>query len=142
MIHPSKLIPAALVGLLAVGLTACGNTVSTAAFKGEQHEVAQALSNLQADVRAADEQKVCANDLAGPVVARLGRFRGGCKQAIKTQLSEIDNLDVTVQSVQVSGAGAKLQASATVKSHYSGKSRTRTLTLVKEGGKWKLSGLA
>ena len=39
---------------VAVGVTACGTTVSTGSFKGEQREVAQAISSLQTDVKAAD----------------------------------------------------------------------------------------
>jgi hypothetical protein len=128
--------------LLAGGLAACGSTVSTSSFKGEQHEVAQAISDLQSDVRAADEQKICKSDLASAVVTRLSSARGGCPQAIKNQLPEIDNLDVSVQSVQVSGTGAHRTASARVKSNYTGNSRLRTVSLVLEGGKWKISGVA
>jgi hypothetical protein len=127
--------------LLAVGLAGCASPVSTAGFKGEDHEVAQTISNLQADVTAADQQKICANDLASAVVARLNLTPGGCKQAIKSQLAEVDNFQVTVQSVLVSGAGAGRTASAHVKSIYAGKSRPGTLSLVKEGGKWKISGV-
>src|ERR1700676_1370102 len=92
--------------LLALGLAACGTTVSTAGFKGEEHEVAQAISNLQTDATAGDQHKLCANDLAGPVVAR---FRGaapgsagtgasataGCEKVIKRQLAEVDTLDTS-----------------------------------------------
>src|SRR6266851_6732403 len=50
--------------LLALALGACGSTVSTSGFKGEPHEAVQAVSNLQSDATAADEKKVCADDLA------------------------------------------------------------------------------
>jgi hypothetical protein len=129
------------VPMLAVGLAGCASTVSTAGFKGEDHEVVQTISNLQADVTAADEKKICANDLASAVVARLSLARGGCRQAIKSQLAEVDNFQVTVQSVLVSAAGARRTASAHVKSVYSGKTRPGTVSLVKEGGKWKISGV-
>jgi copper chaperone CopZ len=124
--------------LLAVGLAACGAAaVSTSGFKGEDHAVAQAISNLQSDVTAGDEQKICANDLASAVVARLQGATGGCKQAITGQLAEVDSLELSVESVQVSGA----TASARVKSVYEGKSRLSTLALQKESGKWKISAL-
>jgi hypothetical protein len=130
----------ALLGatLLVFGLAACGSTVATSSFKGEQHEVAQAISNLQSDTRAGDQQKVCENDLAGPVVTRLSTAPGGCKQAVKGQLAEIDNFDVTVESVQITGSGSKRTATAQVKSVYNGKKRVRTVSLVFEGGKWKI----
>jgi hypothetical protein len=132
----------ALLGatLLAFAVAACGSTVATSNFTGEQHEVAQAISNLQSDTRAAEQQKVCENDLAGPVVARLSAAPGGCKQAIKGQLAEIDNFDVTVESVQITAA--KRTASARVKSVYNGKKRARTVSLVFEGGKWKILGVS
>jgi Domain of unknown function (DUF4878) len=122
--------------VFAVGVTACGNTVSTTAFKGESHQVAQAILQLQSDVTAADEQKVCANDLASSVLARLHSAKGGCKEVLKNQLAEIDNFEATVRSIQVSGS----TATATVKSIYAGKNRIGKVTLVKESGKWKLSG--
>jgi hypothetical protein len=133
-----------LFGALALtaGLAACGSTVSTTNFKGEQHEVAQAISNLQSDVRATEQQKICSNDLAAPVVARLNATPGGCKQALKGQLTEIDNTEVTVESVKIAGTGSKRTATARVKSTYNGKNRVTTVTLIDEGGRWKLLSVA
>ena len=124
--------------LLAAGLVACGSTVSTAGFKGEQHTIAQTISNLQSDATAADQKKICTSDLASAVVSRLGGLKG-CEAAIKRQLVEIDSLEVSVQSITLGAGGAS--ATARVKSIYGGKSAFRTVTLVKEGGKWKVSGL-
>ena len=126
------------VPLLAVGVVACGNTVSTAGFKGEEHAVAQAISNLQSDATAADQKKICASDLASAVIARLGGTKG-CEQAIKNQLAEIDSLEVKVQSITLGAGGAT--ATTRVKSTYGGKRVYRTVTVVKEGGTWKVSGL-
>jgi hypothetical protein len=131
----------ALLGasLLGMGLAGCGNTVS-ASFKGEDHDVAQTISNLQTDATAGNDQKICTNDLASAVVTRLSSAAGGCKQVIKNQLAEVDNFEVTVQSVKVSAGGSHPAASARVTSIYAGKTRLSTLLLVKEGGKWKVSG--
>ena len=128
--------------LLAMGVAACAKTVSTSNFKGEQHEVAQAISNLQTDVTAGDDTKICKTDLASAVVARLNTARGGCKQAIKNQLAEVDSPELTVQSVQVTATGAQRTASARVRSVYAGKTRPGTLSLIKEGTKWKVSGVS
>jgi hypothetical protein len=154
MAAPVKRAPAlAGAALMALGFAACGSTVSTAGFKGEEREVAQAISNLQTDATAGDQQKICANDLASKVVARLAgatQVSGGkasaavlaaCKQAIKSQLTEVDRFDVTVQSVQMSSAAGQRTASARVKSTYGGKSRPGTVLLVKEGATWKIAGL-
>jgi copper chaperone CopZ len=124
--------------LLAAGLAACGSTVSTSSFKGAEHEVAQTISNLQADATAGEEKKICANDLAKAVVARLGGTTG-CEATIKDQLDQVDSMELNVQSVKVAPAGAA--ASAQVKGIYAGKTRLGTLSLVKEGGKWKVSSL-
>jgi hypothetical protein len=122
--------------LLALALAACGNTVSTSAFKGPQHEVAQAISDLQADATAGDEKKLCTRDLAASVVTRLGG-KSACEKSLKQQVTEIDNLEVTVNSIQVAGPAS---ATAKVKSTYSGKKgKETTISLVKEGGRWKLA---
>ncbi len=139
--------------LLALGLAACGSTVSTGNFKGEAHAVAQRISDYQADIAAASEQKLCSEDLSSAVRARLstateaGRHAPsahipvstyGCKQALKRQLGSIDDYEATVEKVAVSGA----TATAVVKSTWSGKSRLTTLELVKEGGSWRIAGLS
>jgi hypothetical protein len=123
---------------LATALAACGSTVSTSSFKGAQHEVAQTISDLQADATAGDEKKVCGRDLAAAVLTRLGG-KAGCEKAIKQQLNELDNLETTVSSIQLTGAA---RATATVKSVYSGKKRTATISLVKEGSRWKVAAIS
>lgn len=124
--------------LTALALAGCGNTVSTSAFKGAEQQVAQTIANLQADATAAEQGKICADDLAAAVVRRLGGAKG-CEAAIKSQLQQVDSLEVSVQSVAVAPAGTT--ATAQVKSIHEGKSRPSAVSLVKEGGKWKISGL-
>jgi hypothetical protein len=123
--------------LSALALTACGSTVSTAGFTGERHEAAQTIANLQADATAAEEKKICADDLAAALVTRLGGAKR-CEAAIKNQLAEVDNLEASVESVQVAAGGKT--ATARVKSIHEGKNATSAVSLVKEGGKWKISG--
>jgi hypothetical protein len=120
----------------ATALAACGTSTSTAGFKGAEHEVAQTIADLQSDVTSGEEKKICANDIAAAAVARLGG-RAGCERTVKDQLNEIDNTELTVESVKVSGN----TATATVKSVYGGKKRTVSVSLVKEGGRWKVSAI-
>jgi hypothetical protein len=127
--------------LLAVLLAACGSSVATTSFKGEEHEVAQAISDLQTNASAGNEQKLCADDLAGTVVGALNRSPGGCSKAIKNQLAEIDSFEVSIHGVHLTANGAHPTATATVKSIDAGKTRTSTVTLIKEAGRWKVSGL-
>jgi hypothetical protein len=131
-------LPALLcLPLCAVALAACGATVSTAGFAGEKHAVAQTISNLQAAATASEPKKICAEYLAATVVTRLGGAKG-CEAAIKSQLTEVDSLEASVESVQLAADGRS--ASARVKSVHEGKKTNSTLPLVKEGGKWKISG--
>lgn len=123
---------------LAVGLAACGNKVSTSNFKGEQHAVAQAVSNLQSHATALEAKKICGEDFARANVARLNAAAEGCKKAVESQLKEIDSFEVTVESIQINGD----HATARVKSIHSGKKRLSTMTLVKEGAKWRVSGVS
>jgi hypothetical protein len=128
--------------LLAIAFAACGSTSSVTGFKGEQRAAAQAIANLQTYATARDEQKICTNLLAKAVVARLELAKGGCKQAMNKQLGEIDSFEVTVQSLQVDASAAPPTASASVKNVRSGKTRLSTVSLVKEGGKWKISSIS
>jgi hypothetical protein len=132
--------PAALlcVPLLALGASACASTTSVSSFKGENHAVAQTISDLQTYGTAGEAQKICSEVLSHAVTARLDLARGGCKQALKTQLSQVDTPEVTVEKVQLHGARS---ATAEVKSTYAGKAKLTTVTLVKEDGAWKISQL-
>lgn len=132
-------IAALCAPVLAMGVAACGNTVSTGSFKGEQQQVAQAVANLQSHATALEAKKICEDDLARVRVKQLNAAPGGCKAAIESQVKQIDNYATTVEAVAI-GAGAKT-ATAKVKSVYAGKKGTQTLTLIKEGGSWKISGL-
>ena len=125
----------------ALALGACAKSVSTSAFKGEQHDVAQTVANLQSDVTASDQKKICSRDLSSSLVKRLNAAPGGCRRAVKDQLAEVDNLDLTVESVAVHAAGAARSATAVVSSTFEGKKRRSTLSLTFESGSWKLSGV-
>ncbi|HTD09163.1 MAG TPA: hypothetical protein VK680_09760 [Solirubrobacteraceae bacterium] len=132
-------LPALLcLSALALALSACASTVATDSFKGRQHDVAQTIANLQADATAGEQKKICANDLAAAVVSRLGGTKR-CEEAIKKQLTEIDSLTVSVQSVKLAAGGTS--ATAAVTSVYEGKKRPSSVSLVKESGKWKISAL-
>ena len=125
------------VPLLAVVVSACASTTANS-FKGESHAVAQTIANLQTDGTAGEAQKICSEELASTVTARLNSTPGGCKQALKSQLSQVDTQELTVEKVDLHGSTS---ASAEVKSTYAGKNKVTTVTLVKENGVWKISKL-
>jgi hypothetical protein len=129
--------------LLAVALSltaaACGTTtVTTGNFKGESHAVAHAIAEFQTDATNGDQKKVCHNDLAQSVQERL-KSSGGCERAVKSQLQQIDNFNMTIGSIKLLSTST---ATATVASTHSGKSRVSTLQLVKEGKSWKLAAVS
>ncbi len=126
--------------LLAGCLAACGATsnVSTSAFKGEQQKVAKAVARLQTHATALEAKKICGEDLAAARVAKLNAAPGGCKRALESQLKQIDSFETTVETVQISGA----TATAKVKGVVGGKKGVQTVTLVREGDKWKISNVS
>jgi hypothetical protein len=127
----------ALAPVLAIGLAACGTTVSTGSYKGESKAVVQRISDFQTDVTGGEESKLCDRDLASVVQTRLRAAGGDCVQALKKQLGAIQNFELTVKSIAVHGTGA----TARVTSTWSGKQRTSTMRFVKEGGAWKITAL-
>lgn len=131
-----RLLALTCLPLSALAISACATTTSTSNYKGTAHEVAQRVADLQADVTAGEQKKICANDLAAGVVQRLGG-RTGCEAALKTQLAEVDSAEASVQSVKLNGSSA----TAKVLSTYSGKKKDTTVTLLKEGSQWKISAL-
>jgi hypothetical protein len=124
--------------LLAIGVSACASTTS-GSFKGEPKAIAQTISDLQTEATAGEAKKICTSLLASSVTARLHSASGGCTQAIKNQISQVDTLSLTVQSILPQTATS---ASAKVKSTYAGQSKITTVSLVKEDGKWKISKLS
>lgn len=126
-----------LAALAPVALAACGEVVATSSFKGESKAVAQTISNFQNDISTANKGNICQKDLASTLRARLNSASGGCQEVIKNQLGQIDTFSLSIESIAVKGSSAQAQ----VKSTYSGKTKVSTLTLVKEGGKWKISGV-
>jgi hypothetical protein len=122
--------------LCALGATACGTTTSTASFKGAEHEAAQTIADLQTDITSSERKKICERDLAAPSVAKLGGIKA-CETAVKNRLSEIDNTELTVEHVTIEGD----KATAQVKSVYGGKKQIRSVTLAKEGSRWRITSI-
>jgi len=133
---PAKLLITLGAALCAVVIAGCGNTVSTSGYSGPDKEIAQTIAHLQSDAQASDQKKLCKEVLSSSVVSRLGGVQG-CENALKTQLKEIDNLEATVHSVKLTGT----TATATVIAITEGKKHLSTVTLVKESGGWRISGV-
>jgi len=133
---PAKLLITLGAALCAAAVAGCGSTVSTSGYSGPDKEIAQTIAHLQSDAQASDQAKLCKEVFSSSVVARLGGVQA-CENALKTQLKEIDNLEATVHSVKLTGT----TATATVIAITEGKKHLSTVTLVKESGGWRISGV-
>jgi hypothetical protein len=123
----------------ALTLAACGTTTgSTSSFTGAKKGVAEAISSFQSDATSLDAAKICKEELAASVVSRLTTKGAKCEKSIKTALEEVDTYTVAVKSIEIKGASAV----AKVKSTVYGKEQPGTMSLVKEGGKWKVADLS
>lgn len=125
----------AAAGLLAV-FVGCGSTTASNSFKGEEHNVAQTIGNLQAYATANESGKICSQLLAAATVEKLGG-QGGCEAALKSQLGQVDSYELATKSVKVDGD----KAVATVEATVSGKKKTEPVSLAKEGSNWKITAL-
>ena len=132
-----KPLSLAALALSALALAACGATVSTEKYKGEEKAVAQRISDFQNDATGSNEKKVCENDLAATVKTKLQSAGSSCQNALKHQLSQIDTLELKIKSIAIKGNAA----SARVTSTWSGKNRESTLALLKEGKAWRIAAL-
>jgi hypothetical protein len=132
-----RLAAAAAAPLMAVGLAACGTTVSTAGFKGEQHAVAKRLADFQSHAGSRENDKICSQDVTAELRQRLGG-KNGCEKAFKRQLEQTDSSELSVQSVTIAPGGKT--ATAGVKSTAAGKKNVPgTIRLAKEGNGWRIA---
>jgi hypothetical protein len=130
----------AIAAAAALGGCAAATTTSSGHFQGQAHAVAQTIDTLSSAASAHDTAKICNSVLASQLVAKLNQAPGGCQRAIGNQLDDADNFDVTVvaNGVLVSGQTATAQVKSTVSGH----DHVDKLTLVSQGGSWRISGLA
>ncbi len=136
---PSKQARLALAALLLGALLAGCGEASTASnsFTGEAHAVASRVDEFQKHASEGSQSKLCSDDLASGLVVSLRKSGKGCTEVLKEQLKNVEDLTLAVQSVSVHDN----HATATVKSTYDGKPKSSTVTLVKEDGAWKISGV-
>jgi len=131
---------AALLAGAALTLSACGQTQKDSAkdFQGDQKAVAQTIEDLQSASRKNNEGKICTDLLAPTLVAKIKTAsKGTCEKVLKTALTDVDSYELQVKKVAVDGN----TATATITSDTGKGERTDTLTLVKDGGAWKIATL-
>jgi hypothetical protein len=139
--------PIALLAALAVLALAAGGCTtsgtgggdSSGDFQGEQEKVASAVEDLQSAGSKGDQDRICSDLLADDLVDRLDRRPGGCRAVVDAALKDTDTSDLTVRSVQVSGATATARVATDVGD---APDQLTTLHLVQQDGRWKIDALS
>jgi Putative lumazine-binding len=132
-----RLLTTTLLG--AAALAGCGTVAprSATTVTGESASVQDAINSFQSAAQSRDTSKLCKQILAPALAAKLKDSGGGCTHVIGNQLDEVDNYNLTIESITVNGTSAH----ARVKSTSNGKDHFDNLLLTKVGSSWRIAGL-
>jgi len=133
--YPPVSVHRVIVLLVLVALAGCGAAASSAGdFEGEEARVAETVQDVQEAGTADEAQEVCDELFARALAQRFQAGGGGdCRQEVGTAFDDADEFELTVQDVTIQGTTARARVE--------GDGGTRTLTLVREGGRWRVSEL-
>jgi hypothetical protein len=128
-----------LGAIVAVAVGGCTNQAtsddSSGKFRGEQRLVANTIEDFESAASKGDQDQICRDLLARPLVVRYTEHGGTCEHAVDGALKDTDSFGLTVESVRI----AATQATARVKADRGKNDVLRTMTLVKEGPGWRIS---
>jgi hypothetical protein len=128
-----------LGAIVAVAVGGCTNQAtsddSSGKFRGEQRLVANTIEDFESAASKGDQDQICRDLLAKPLVATYAKRGGTCESAVDGALKDTDSFGLTVESVRI----AATQATARVKADRGKNDVLRTMTLVKEGPGWRIS---
>lgn len=131
------------LGALALGGCGAqaGSNPGSASFSApEQQAVSSAIKDIADASASRDYAKICSDYLAAPLVKRLDATKGtsGCADALKQSLRDVNQSKLAVRAVRVQGTNAEAVVQPTGTGDVEQQAR---LSLVKEGSRWKLSGI-
>jgi hypothetical protein len=134
------LLPLGAIAAVAVAGCASQTTSSDSSgrFRGEQRLVANTVEDFESAASKGDQNQICRDLLARPLVVRYTERGGSCEHAVDGALKDTDSFGLTVESVRITGA----QASARVTADRGKKDVVRTINLAKEGPGWRISEFA
>jgi hypothetical protein len=128
-----------LAAIAAVAVTGCTTTTtsndSSGKFSGEQRLVANTVEDFESAAAKGDQDQICRELLAKPLIATYAERGGTCAKAVDGALKDSDSFGLTVESVRI----AANTATARVKADRGKHDVLRALTLVKEGPGWRIS---
>jgi hypothetical protein len=131
------LLPLGAIAAVAVAGCSTQSTSddSSGNFRGDQRLVANTIEDFQSAASKGDQDQICRELLAKPLIATYAERGGTCEHAVDGALKDTDSFGLTVESVQITGT----QATARVKADRGKKDVLRTINLVKEGPGWRIS---
>ena len=128
-----------LAAIVAVAVAGCTTQTtsddSSGKFRGEQRLVANTVEDFESAASKGDQDQICRELLAKPLIATYARRGGTCENAVDDALKDTDSFGLTVESVRIAAA----QATARVKADRGKNDVIRTMSLVKEGPGWRIS---
>ena len=129
----------ALGAIAAVAVAGCASQTtsndSSGKFRGEQRLVANTIEDFESAASKGDQDQICRDLLARPLVVRYTEHGGTCEDAVDGALKDTDSFGLTVESVRITGT----DATARVKADRGKNDVLRTINLVKEGPGWRIS---
>jgi hypothetical protein len=108
---------------------------SSGKFTGEQRLVANTVEDFETAASKGDQDQICRELLAKPLIAQYAEHGGTCEKAVDAALKDTDSFGLTVESVNIADA----KATARVKADRGKHDIIQTMTLVKEGPGWRIS---
>ncbi len=118
-----------------------GSNPTSASFSdGEQQAVAASIQDISDATGSRDYAKICSDYLAAPLAKQLAEAKGAedCADRVERSLRDVDQSDLAVREVTVEGTTAEAVVQPTGTGEEEEQAR---LSLVKEGSRWKLSGV-
>jgi hypothetical protein len=129
-----------LLAIAAVAAAGCTTQTtsddSSDKFRGDQRLVANTIEDFESAASKGDQGQICRELLAKPLIADYAEHGGTCEKAVDGALKDTDSFGLTVESVSIDGT----KATARVKADRGKKDVIQSMTLVKEGAAWRISG--
>jgi hypothetical protein len=129
-----------IAALAAVAIAGCTTQTtsddSSGKFTGDQRLVANTIEDFESAASKGDQDQICRELLAKPLIADYAEQGGTCEKAVDGALKDTDSFGLTVESVSIADG----KATARVKADRGKKDLVQTMTLVKEGPGWRISG--
>ena len=131
------LLPTAALAALAIAgcTTQTTSDDSSGKFTGDQRLVANTIEDFESAASKGDQDQICRELLAKPLIATYAKRGGTCEHAVDGALKDTDSFGLTVESVSIAGG----EATARVKADRGKNDVIRTITLAKEGPGWRIS---